>query len=148
MKVALASDHGGWTLKQHLGEALAGMGHEILDFGPDSPTACDYPDYAVRVAKAVADGEVAYGILCCGSGIGMSMAANRLPRVRAALCRTASDAELSRRHNNANVLCLGERVTPQAEALALTQTWLSTAFEGGRHQTRIDKIDTTTAAGS
>jgi ribose 5-phosphate isomerase B len=141
MKLAIGADHGGWELKKHLVDFLKkDQNIEIVDFGTSGPGSVDYPDYGGRVAEAVANGTVDRGILICGTGIGMSMVANRYPRVRAALCHDHFTAKMSRQHNDANVLCLGERVIGRGVACDILQTWLETEFEGGRHQLRLDKI--------
>ena len=136
----IASDHAGFALKQSLRLALEEAGWRVEDLGPASPDSADYPDYAHKLCKNVL---VAghKGILICGSGIGMSMAANRHKGIRAALCTHEFHAESCRRHNDANVLCLGERVTAPGLAIVLAQRFLSTEFEGGRHQRRVEKID-------
>lgn len=141
MKIALAADHAGFELKQALVEHLKAKGFTPLDLGTDSDKSVDYPDKAGELTAALIRGEAQMGILLCGSGIGMCMAANRVPGIRAALAPTEEHALLARAHNNANVLCLGSRLTPQQLALRITDVFLSTPFEGGRHQTRIDKLD-------
>ncbi len=140
MRIALASDHGGYRLKEAVAEWLRELGHEVLDLGVHSPEAADYPDYAERVAAAVAAGEVERGILVCGTGIGMSMAANKVPGVRAAVCHDVFSARATREHNDANVLCLGERVVGPGLARVIVETWLAAEFAGGRHARRVDKI--------
>lgn len=141
MKIAIGADHGGWELKKHLLDFLKKIANiEIVDFGTSGPDSVDYPDYGRKVAEAVADGTVERGILICGTGIGMSMVANRYPMVRAALCHDHFTAKMSRQHNDANVLCLGERVIGKGVACDILQAWLDTEFEGGRHLTRILKF--------
>ena len=140
MKVALASDHAGFQLKETVKEYLASQKHEFDDFGTHSEESVDYPDYGFPATEAVARGECDLGILVCGSGIGMSMLANRVSGIRAALCTSVQMAEFSRTHNDANVLVLGERITDKEMALKIVKVWLSTPFEGGRHQRRLDKI--------
>ena len=140
MKIALAADHAGYEMKRDLAGKLAKEGHEVLDLGTHSGAPVDYPDYAARVANAVAGGEFDRGILVCGTGIGMAMAANKVGGVRAAPVMDLESARLSREHNNANVLALGARVTPPERALDIVRTFLKTAFEGGRHERRINKI--------
>ena len=125
---------------------LRGAGHEVVDLGTSSPESVDYPTFAHAVARSVAAGEVDRGLLVCGTGIGMCMAANRHPGVRAADCFTEHLAELSRRHNDANVLCLAGRILDEAEAWAITELWLATPFEGERHARRVAQIDEATAA--
>lgn len=140
MKVALGADHRGFALKQLLAQYLAAHGYQVLDMGPDDAERVDYPDYAFKVAEAVDSGRAARGILICSTGIGMSIAANRLPRVRAALCACPKLARLSREHNDANVLCLGADVVTQAAAKRILSVWLKTEFAGGRHSRRLAKI--------
>jgi len=140
MNVAIAADHGGHELKQHVAQWLTEHGHTPADFGPDNPGAVDYPDYAFAVSEAVAKGEADVGVLCCTTGIGMSIAANKVPGIRAALVFDAEFAAMSRAHNNANVLCLpGQRMGLEEVEKAL-EIWLSTEFEGGRHARRVAKI--------
>lgn len=134
----IASDHAGFALKQALIERFP----ELKDLGVYEEAPADYPDNAQLVANEIKKQPNAFGILICGSGIGISIAANRFPFIRAALCRTDEDARMSRLHNNANVLVLGGRVTPPLEAIAIVEMFFATAFEGGRHQKRLDKIDT------
>ena len=138
MKIALGSDHGGFALKREIADWLEQAGHEVLDMGADGPESVDYPDYADRVCRSVLAGESERGILICGTGIGMSMVANRHRGIRAALCHDAFTARMSREHNDANVLCLGGRVLGPALALDIVAVWLATAFEGGRHQRSIN----------
>ena len=139
MKLAIGSDHAGFELKQAIQKALPE--HDWMDFGATSTTSMDYPDTAKPVAKAVADGICQLGILICGSGIGMSITANKTSGIRAALCLNTDFARLSRMHNDANVLVLAGRFTAIPYALEIIEAWLSTDFEGGRHQTRLDKIE-------
>lgn len=141
MKIGIASDHGGYDLKEALKDYLADKGYQFEDYGTYSTESVDYPDYAHLVARAIQQGKLSRGILICGSGIGISMAANRFIGIRAALCSEPLSAELSRRHNDANVLCLGGRLIGREMAYKIADTWLSTEFEGGRHQGRIDKLD-------
>lgn len=141
MKVAIACDHGGYLLKPVLTDYLEKNKIEYVDFGTDGTQSVDYPDYALPAAECVALGECDFGILICGTGIGMSIAANRHKGIRAALCTTELHARFTRLHNNANVLCLGARVTGVELALAIVDTFLSTEFEGGRHQRRIDLLN-------
>ena len=141
MKIAVGSDHAGYTLKQEIISFLTGQGFEFKDFGVFSAEPADYPDIGVEVAQAVANGEFDRGILVCSTGIGMSITANKVPGVRAALCTDAYSALLSREHNDANVLVLGERVTDADATLEIVHTWLSAAFPGEeRHARRIRKI--------
>jgi ribose 5-phosphate isomerase B len=138
--LAIASDHGGVELKSAIVKLLEEQGVQVLDLGTNGPDSVDYPDYAQAVAKAIIDGKAEAGILVCGSGIGMSMAANRYPQIRAALVHDRLSAELCRQHNNANVLCLGARLIGEATALDCVDAFMSTEFEGGRHEGRVAKM--------
>ena len=139
--VAIASDHAGFGLKQKLVAFLSTrVDVEVMDLGPDSATRCDYPDYAAAVARAVQSGEAMRGILVCGSGIGVSIAANRFKGVRAALAHNAVTAQLSRAHNDANILCLGSRLVGDVIAEAAVDAFLTQEFEQGRHAGRLAKI--------
>lgn len=138
--IAIGSDHGGFELKTHVIKYLKEQGIELFDFGTYSEDSCDYPDVAEKVAKAVANGEYEKGILICGTGIGISIAANKVDGIRAALCGDVYSAKMTRKHNDANILCMGGRVTGRELAFMICDTFLSEEFEGGRHQTRIDKI--------
>lgn len=140
MKIALGSDHGGYNLKNEIMEYLKENGYEIKDFGTYSTESCDYPDYALKVAEAVASKEFEFGILVCGTGIGISISANKVPGIRAALCSDTFSAHATREHNNANILALGERVVGPSLAIDIVKTFLNSKFEGDRHQRRIDKI--------
>ena len=140
MKIALGSDHAGFELKEDLRAYLADLKIDALDLGAYSREAVDYPDVAGRVAEKVATGKVAKGLLVCGTGIGMSIAANRFPEIRAALCHDLFTARSSREHNNANILALGGRLIGKGLAREILKVWLETEFQGGRHQTRLDKI--------
>jgi len=140
VKIAIGNDHGGLNFKGEVLDLLRELGHEVEDFGCNSPDSVDYPDYADLVCHAILDGRCQRGILICGSGIGMSMAANRRQGIRAALCQEQFTARMSREHNNANVLCLGARVVGPSLAVEIVRTWLATEFEGGRHQRRIEKF--------
>ena len=141
MKIAIGADHAGFELKNQLGDVLRQAGHEVCDFGTNSTESTDYPDYAVRVAKAVASGTVERGVLICGSGVGMSIAANKVRGVRAAVGVTPEEVRLTRGHNDLNVLTLGARFTDPAKARELVQVFLETPFEaGGRHTRRVAKI--------
>lgn len=140
--IAIACDHGGYDYKQLIMEHLADREIEYRDFGAFSPEACDYPDYAIPVAEAVASGECEKGILICGTGIGMSIAANKVHGIRAAVCGDSFSAKATREHNNANVLCMGARVISEAKALEITDIFLDTPFsEEERHIRRISKIE-------
>ena len=139
-KIAIASDHAGFNGKEAIKKTLDELGVAYQDFGTQSLDSVDYPDYAEKVAKAVAKGEYDQGILVCGSGIGMEIAANKVPGVRAALAWNEETARLSRTHNDANVIAVGERTTPPETIDKIVRTFLTTDFEGGRHQRRIEKI--------
>lgn len=138
--IAIASDHAGFELKAALRDELASMGYEILDLGTDTTDSVDYPDFAEALAQAIRDGAAATGVLICGSGIGISMAANRHRGIRAAPCHDVTTARLARQHNDANVLALGARLIGIEVAKECLQTFLTTAFEGGRHGRRVDKM--------
>jgi ribose 5-phosphate isomerase B len=140
MKVAIASDHRGFHLKEKVMSLLRAKGHEVLDNGPENETSVDYPDFAARVASQVSAGNVDRGILICGTGIGMAITANKYPRVRAAACVDEVTAELSRRHNDLNVLCLSGDLLSSRNTERLVEIWMETEFEGGRHQRRLDMI--------
>lgn len=140
MKLALGSDHGGYRLKEAIKRYLLEKGYEVTDFGAENTDSCDYPDFAIPVAKKVASGEFDKGILICGTGIGIGIAANKIKGIRAALCHDVFSAEASRNHNDANILTMGERVVGEGLALKIVETFLTSEFEGGRHQRRIDKI--------
>lgn len=137
---AIAADHAGVSLKAELVAELKKLGHEVNDLGPDSTASVDYPDYATKLTALVTKGTPALGILVCGTGIGMSIAANKVHGIRAAVCRTEYEARLTRMHNDANVLCLGSRVTGGGVALEIAKVFLATGFDGGRHQARLDKV--------
>lgn len=138
--IAIGSDHGGFALKQDIMKHLEARGLSYRDFGTYTEASCDYPDYAEAVAKAVAAGECDRGILICGTGIGISIAANKVHGIRCALCGDCYSAEMSRRHNDANVLAMGGRVLGTGLAEKITDTFLDTAFDGGRHARRVGKI--------
>jgi ribose 5-phosphate isomerase B len=138
LKVAIGCDHGGLDLKNTVKAVLVELGHEINDQGCNSPESVDYPNFANAVSSLVKDGTCERGILICGTGIGMSMAANRIPGIRAALCHEMFSARMSREHNDANILCIGARVTGQGLAAEIVRTWMTTDFAGGRHQRRIE----------
>jgi ribose 5-phosphate isomerase B len=142
VKIAAGADHAGYAVKRAVVRRLRAQGHEVVDVGTgDSETSVDYPDYAHVVAAAVAAGTVERGVLVCGTGLGMCMAANRHAGVRAADCTTPHLAEMARRHNDANVLCLAGRLLSEDEAWAITEVWLATPFEGGRHVGRVARIE-------
>ena len=140
MKIALGCDHGGLNLKNEIAKYLIETGMEIKDFGTYTTDSCDYPDIALPVAEAVVSKEVDFGILICGTGIGISIAANKVPGVRAALCSDTFSAHATREHNNANILAMGERVVGKGLALDIVKTFIESKFEGDRHMLRIDKI--------
>jgi ribose 5-phosphate isomerase B len=140
MKIAIGSDHRGFDAKRHLVSLLQQLGHEVLDVGPDSRDSVDYPDYAFQVARAVSEGRVERGVLIDGTGIGMCIAANKVQGVRAAPCHDSITAEMSRRHNDANVMCLSADLLSEELMERMVRIWLDTAFEGGRHARRVEKI--------
>lgn len=142
MKLAIGADHGGYVLKNEIIEFLNKIGNiEVVDHGTSGPESVDYPDYGRKVSEAVSNGTADRGILICGTGIGMSIVANRYPKVRAALCHDNFTARMSRLHNDANVLVMGERVIGKGVALDLVKVWLETEFEGNRHLRRLQKIE-------
>ena len=140
MQIAIAADHGGFILKDGLRDRLRALGHQVTDFGADSAASTDYPDYAAVVARAVASGEFERGMLICTTGVGMSIAANKVPGIRAALGVNDAEVRLTRAHNNANVLTLGATLVDLDTAARLARIFLETEFEGGRHARRVDKI--------
>lgn len=140
MKIAIGSDHGGLALKEAIVSFLQGRNIEVVDFGTNSDSSVDYPDFAEKVARPVAAGEVDRGIVICGTGIGISIAANKIPGIRAALVTDLFMARMAREHNDANVLALGGRILSPAQGCELVAAWLDATFEGGRHQGRLDKI--------
>ena len=140
MKIALAADHGGLNLKNLIKCYLIEHGYEVDDFGTDSRESCDYPDFALPAAEAVASGKCQRGIVICSTGIGVSIVANKVPGVRCAHCHDTYCAEFTRRHNDANMLALGAKVVGEGYALKIVEIFLSTEFESGRHQRRVDKI--------
>jgi len=140
MMIALASDHGALALKEKVKAYLLETGYEVEDFGTHSTESCDYTDFAEQAARAVAEGACERGIVLCTTGIGMSIAANKVRGVRCALCTDTIMAEMTRRHNDSNVLALGAGISGELTALRIVHTWLGTDYEGGRHQRRIDKI--------
>ena len=141
MKFYVATDHAGIDLKDFTVEILRKKGHEVIDLGPFDKERVDYPDYAVKVCQHVLEESTSQGILICGSGIGMSMAANRFHGIRAALCHDAYTASVARGHNDANVLCFGERIVGQGVAESILDAWIAGTFEGGRHCGRVEKIE-------
>lgn len=144
LTVALGADHGGVTLKNRLAAVLIEAGQEVQDYGTDGPASVDYPDFAQAVCGAVTEKRADFGILVCGTGIGMSIAANRHPGIRCGLVHDVTTARLTRAHNDANVLALGARVIGEEVALDILGAFLSTPYEGGRHQRRLDKLNQTT----
>ena len=138
--VGLGADHAGFALKEDLKAWLIDHGHDVVDFGTQSTESVDYPDYAVAVGAAVVARKATCGVLVCGTGIGMAMAANKLAGVRAAACTDAFSARMSREHNDANVLALGARITAREAAIEILETWLHAKFQEGRHARRVDKI--------
>lgn len=140
MKIAISSDHGGNNLRREITDLLSELGLDYVDFGPDSDASVDYPDYAVPVAHGVAKGEFDKGILICGTGIGMSIAANKVKGIRCALVHDVFSAKATRGHNDSNVLAMGERVIGPGLAREIVTAWLDTSFEGGRHERRIAKL--------
>ncbi len=140
-KIAIASDHAGLDLKNKIIKFLQEAGQPVSDLGTHNRDSVDYPDYGIPVAQAVSEGKIDRGILICGTGIGMSIVANKFPGVRAALCYDPFTAKVSRLHNDANVLVLGERVLEEKTALEIVRLWLATAFDGGRHARRLAKIE-------
>jgi ribose 5-phosphate isomerase B len=140
--IAIAADHAGVALKSALAKELEGLGYRVIDLGTNSPDSVDYPDYADAVAKAIESARARWGVLVCGSGIGMGMAANRHKAIRAAVVHDSVSAKLARQHNDANVLALGGRTTDPVLAERILDTWLETPFAGGRHARRVEKIET------
>lgn len=138
--ISIACDHGAYELKEAVKQHLLDAGYEVKDFGTNSLESCDYPDYAAPAAQAVASGECEKGIVLCTTGIGVSIVANKVKGVRCSLCSDLLSAEMTRRHNDANVLAMGAGIVGKNLALAIVDKWLATEFEGGRHQRRVDKI--------
>lgn len=138
--IAFAADHAGYAYKDMLKSYIESLGYETLDLGTLSEDRVDYPDFGKKAAEAIASGDVDFGVIVCGSGIGISIAANREPAVRAALCHNAYTTEMARKHNDANILALGARVIDEATAKECVRIFLSTAFEGGRHSDRVVKL--------
>ena len=141
MKIAIASDHGGFTLKEEIKKYLISEGIDVIDLGTNSEESVDYPVYGKLCAEAVASGKADRGIACCSTGVGISMAANKVKGIRCALCTDTHMAEMTRRHNDANMLALGGRTVSVNTALEITKIWLETEFEGGRHKRRVDMIN-------
>jgi ribose 5-phosphate isomerase B len=147
VKIAIGCDHAGFDYKARVVQELASLGHEVIDLGTNSTASVDYPDFGLAVGRAVAEGRADKGVLICGTGIGISIAANKVKGIRCALCHDHFTAQATRQHNDANVVALGSRVVGIEVALDVIRTFLSTAFEGGRHQARIDKIAAIEAGG-
>ncbi len=148
MKYFIAADHAGIDIKAYVKELFEKRGHEVIDLGPNTKDRVDYPDFASKVCENVLSNENSRGILICGSGIGMSMAANKYDGIRAALCHSEYSARLAREHNDANVICLGERVSGYGMVEAIVDSWDKASFEGGRHTQRVEKIDALSKMGS
>ena len=140
MKIAIGNDHAALELKNHIVDYLVKEGHEVVNFGTDTPASTDYPIYGARVAHAVANGEGERGVVICGTGIGISISANKVKGIRCALCSEPVSAKLTRQHNDANVLAMGARIIGPAMAEEIVHTFLTTEFEGGRHSRRVDLI--------
>ncbi|MGX7091144.1 ribose 5-phosphate isomerase B [Hutsoniella sourekii] len=140
MKIAIGADHGGFELKNKIIDHLK-ADYEVMDFGPNSSESVDYPDFAVKVTSSIQNSEADLGILICGTGVGMSIAANKQKGIRAALVGDVFTAQATREHNNSNVLCLGARVTGDMLALMIVDTWLGAEFQGGRHAKRLEKLE-------
>ena len=140
MKIGIGNDHAAVAMKNEIMKYVEELGHEVVNFGTDTLDSCDYPDYGEKVARAVAAGELDYGILICGTGVGISLAANKVKGIRAAVCSEPVTAGLVRAHNNANIIAFGERIVGMEMAKSIVKTFLETEFEGGRHQRRVDKI--------
>lgn len=141
MKIAVASDHAGYELKEEVKKHLQEKGIEVLDLGTDSNESVDYPIFGQKCARAVTEGQADRGVVCCGTGIGISMAANKVKGARCALCTDVAMAEMTRKHNDANMLAMGARTTDKDTALSMVDVWLETEFEGGRHQRRVDILN-------
>lgn len=147
MKISMGCDHGGYRLKEHIKAYLTAQGHEILDCGCNSLDSCDYPEFGAAAARAVADGSCERGIVICTTGIGISITANKVKGIRCALCSEPLSAEMTRKHNDANMLAMGAGMTGPNMAERIVDTFLSTEFEGGRHQRRVDGIAAVEAEG-
>ncbi|HUU14715.1 MAG TPA: ribose 5-phosphate isomerase B [Terriglobia bacterium] len=140
LRIVVGGDHAGFALKEKVRDYLANKGYDVEDAGPASTEPVDYPDFAEKVAERVADKRADFGVLMCGTGLGVAIAANKVPGIRAATCNDTLSAHFARAHNNANVLAMGGRLIDEATAQKVLDTWLSTPFEGGRHQRRVEKI--------
>ncbi len=141
MKIAIGCDHGGFDYKDAVIYYLASKGYEVVDFGTNSSESCDYPDYCVPVCESVSSNDADYGVLICGTGIGMSICANKIKGIRCAHVTDGFSAEMTRKHNNSNVIALGARITKKEDVIRFVDIFLNTEFEGGRHQARVDKIN-------
>ena len=141
MKYFIGADHAGIDIKAYVKELFEKMGHEVVDLGPNTKDRVDYPDFAAKVCEAVLENDGSKGILICGSGIGMSMAANKFDGIRAALCHNEYSAQMAREHNDANVICIGERVSGYGMVEAIVNAWNNASFAGGRHEGRVEKIN-------
>src|SRR5574344_279716 len=141
LKIAIGSDHGGFRLKKKFIEYLTSKEYELKDYGTDTEDSCDYPDIAKPVAHAVAQKEYDIGILICGTGVGISITANKQKGIRAVVCSDTFSAKMSKEHNNSNILCLGQRVVGEGLAIEILETWLNAEFQGGRHIKRVEKIE-------
>lgn len=141
MTISIGSDHAGYAYKEELKSMLSALGHDVIDVGTESEDSVDYPDYGIAAAALVRDGKADYAVLICGSGIGISIAANKLQGIRAANCTSVEMAQLARQHNNANVVAVGQRLVSLELAKEIVSAFLSTPFEGGRHQRRVDKLN-------
>ena len=148
MKYFIGADHAGIDIKAYVKELFEKRGHEVVDLGPNTKDRVDYPDFAAKVCEEVLKNEGSKGILICGSGIGMSMAANKFDGIRAALCHNEYSAKMAREHNDANVICLGERVSGYGMVEAIIDAWDQASFEGGRHEGRVEKINALSKMGS
>ena len=140
MKIAIGNDHAAVEMKNEIKAYLESKGHEVINFGTDTSASCNYPEYGRAVGMAVASGEAECGVLICGTGVGISLAANKVKGIRAAVCSEPVTARLTKLHNNANIICFGARIVGIEMAKAIVDAWLDTEFEGGRHQTRVDMI--------
>jgi ribose 5-phosphate isomerase B len=148
MKYFIGADHAGIDIKAYVKDLFEKRGHEVIDLGPNTKDRVDYPDYAAKVCTSVLENEGSKGILICGSGIGMSMAANKFDGIRAALCHNEYSAQMAREHNDANVICLGERVSGFGMVEAIVDSWNNSSFAGGRHEGRVEKINALSKMGS
>lgn len=140
MKIAMGNDHTAIEMKNYIKEFVESKGYEVIDFGTNSTESCDYPEYGEKVGRAVADGKADLGIAICGTGVGISLACNKVRGIRACVCSEPYTAKLSRMHNDSNVLCFGARVIGQEMAKMITEEWLDAKYEGGRHQRRVDMV--------